>query len=321
MGDVKSIVRGLGLGAAGSNVEFKANELFRLSIAKLGPATLGSSEIARSAVCVDLACMMLHIPTDLSLLARRSGLARQAYMKARLLLQRGLDICQGTTPRELCIQFGCARLEPLVRSSLSLYKQRFIERLSEQDRTRVDFSRPVFLASAFWLVARHNRVKIARQKIIHSLGIGARELSEVIDGMADVLSDCFPSDEASKIGRKGNAKRQRASLDDITNHIDSAQEEKDVERFESETENVDMQHSWKERPDLIEEERQCPCTTADAKSDALDQAGGIVRTESPKRKTKASSRRNSSGTRRNIQTRRRTRSLPAQTRLEFAVPQ
>jgi origin recognition complex subunit 6 len=42
---------------------------------------------------------------------------------------------------------------------LQLYKDRFVEKLPDSDKSSADFSRPVFLAVAFTLVARKNKVK------------------------------------------------------------------------------------------------------------------------------------------------------------------
>lgn len=41
---------------------------------------------------------------------------------------------------------------------MDLYKQRFLAKLSETEKASADFSRPVFLAVAFYLVARKNKV-------------------------------------------------------------------------------------------------------------------------------------------------------------------
>ena len=40
-----------------------------------------------------------------------------------------------------------------------LYKDRFVASLPESDKASADFGRPVFLAVAFYLVARKNKVK------------------------------------------------------------------------------------------------------------------------------------------------------------------
>jgi hypothetical protein len=64
------------------------------------------------------------------------------------------------TPRDLCIQHGCARLEGAVKAALAAYKDRFVRRLPAAQQGHVDFGRPVFLATAFYLVARKNKMQV-----------------------------------------------------------------------------------------------------------------------------------------------------------------
>lgn len=223
MGDVKGIVRSLGLGTSGSHVEAKAYEFYRLSTAKLGSAALGSLEIARAAVCVDLACTLLDKRAgDPLLFVLRSGVTKSAYQKVRLLLQRALGVSQNVSPRELCIQFGCSGLEPMVRAILRLYKERFIAQLQEKDRAHVGFSRPVFLAAAFVLVAKKNRIRVARPKILTSLGISSEELNGVCQSMIQLLSDYLGTEDDD--ARMAKTKRKRNQFEEITNTMNDVRE-------------------------------------------------------------------------------------------------
>ena len=82
------------------------------------------------------------------------------YRNTKATLQKLLGVGTRTTSRELCVQFGCARHEPSVKAALVAYKERFVRRLPAAQQGHVDFSRPVFLATAFYLVARKNRVQV-----------------------------------------------------------------------------------------------------------------------------------------------------------------
>lgn len=53
---------------------------------------------------------------------------------------------------------GCFHRQSVNRV-MQLYKERFIAKLSESEKASADFSRPVFLAVAFYLVARKNKVR------------------------------------------------------------------------------------------------------------------------------------------------------------------
>ena len=86
-------------------------------------------------------------------------------------------------------QFGCARHDQSVRAALAAYKERFVRSLPVAQQGRVDFGRPVFLAVAFFLVARKHRVAVDRLKLLGPLGVAATEFAEVSASMADLCAD------------------------------------------------------------------------------------------------------------------------------------
>jgi hypothetical protein len=51
-------------------------------------------------------------------------------------------------------------LEPSTTRHLSLYKERFLQRLAESQRLCADFSRPAFIAASFYLTTKKNKVKV-----------------------------------------------------------------------------------------------------------------------------------------------------------------
>lgn len=66
-----------------------------------------------------------------------------------------------------------------MRACLAAYKERFVRSLSEVQRGHVDFSRAVFLAAAFYLVARKHKVAVDRVKLLGPLGVTATEFMQV----------------------------------------------------------------------------------------------------------------------------------------------
>jgi origin recognition complex subunit 6 len=46
---------------------------------------------------------------------------------------------------------------------MQLYKDRFLAKLSESEKANADFGRPVFLAVAFYLVARKNKARACKK--------------------------------------------------------------------------------------------------------------------------------------------------------------
>ncbi len=101
------------------------------------------------------------------------------YRNAKAALQKVLGVVPKATARDLCIQFGCARHDQSVRGCLAAYKERFVRSLPEVQRGHVDFSRAVFLAAAFFLVARKNKVAVDRMKLLGPLGVTATEFAQV----------------------------------------------------------------------------------------------------------------------------------------------
>lgn len=63
-------------------------------------------------------------------------------------------------------QFGCARHEASVRAALAAYKERFVHSLPAAQQRQCDFGRPVFLAAAFYLVARRNKVAVRQARLV-----------------------------------------------------------------------------------------------------------------------------------------------------------
>jgi origin recognition complex subunit 6 len=124
--------------------------------------------------------------------ARSSGSSQKAFQTTRIMLQKVLGVRSGATSRDLCVQFGCARLEPAVRDALATFRARFVARLPPMQRSNADFSRPVFLAAAFALVARQSRVGVDRQRLLGGLGVAAAEFSEAFASMAELLPEVAP---------------------------------------------------------------------------------------------------------------------------------
>jgi len=83
------------------------------------------------------------------------------YRNTKAALQKLLGVTSKATARELCIQFGCARHDASVRAALAAYKERFVRSLPAVQQGHVDFGRPVFLAAAFFLVARKHKVAVS----------------------------------------------------------------------------------------------------------------------------------------------------------------
>lgn len=145
------------------------------------------------------------MPVDSNSVALCSGVTKLAYLNSRATLQKALGVRTVASPRDLCIQFGCARHEAEVRSTLVSYKQRFLTALPELQREKVDFSRPVFLAAVFCLVARKNRVCVAKGRLLPSLGITPTEFNKTLASLTELMPEIVIEKQ-----KKGSNKRKAA---------------------------------------------------------------------------------------------------------------
>lgn len=151
------------------------------------------------------------MPLNTETIAKCSGTSKLSYANARVTLQKALCVRSNPTARDLCIQFGCARLEAAVRATLASYKQRFAASLPECQRGNLDFSRPVFLAASFYLIARKNRVKVSRERLLSTLGITGTELNATVASITALLPEVVAQQE-----RKRRADRENTAGGDAS---------------------------------------------------------------------------------------------------------
>lgn len=168
----------------------KAEELLRLSRLRLSNG-LGPGEICRSAVCFELAARMTGVRVERTKIARLSGNER-AYSNAYTLLSRALPNCRPTVAplRSLCVQFGCARIESSVEAWLDTYKRRFVASLPQERRANVHFGdRPVFQATAFYLVARKHKLRVDKAQLMETMAIDPEEFERTLASMQSLCGE------------------------------------------------------------------------------------------------------------------------------------
>jgi hypothetical protein len=64
--------------------------------------------------------------------------------------------------------------------------------LPPSDRENVDFTRPVFLAAVFFLVARKHRARVERDRLFSSFGITSMEFNAAVLSVASTLPELVP---------------------------------------------------------------------------------------------------------------------------------
>lgn len=188
--DITDIARKLGL-ADNKPVVRKASEFRRLSDIKFDSSAIGIGEICKAVICLEIAANKYEVIFDRQSAIRLSGMSEKAYTRSFNSLQNVLDVKNNLDVRELAIQFGCVRIIPFVQKGLKLYKDRFFASLPASRRSSTDFSRPVFMAVAFYLCAKKHKLKADKIKLIELCGTSESEFSSVSNSMKDLCHDVF----------------------------------------------------------------------------------------------------------------------------------
>lgn len=135
-------------------------------------------------------------------------MSEKAYTRSFNSLQNVLDVKNNLDVRELAIQFGCVRIIPFVQKGLKLYKDRFFASLPASRRSSTDFSRPVFMAVAFYLCAKKHKLKADKIKLIELCGTSESEFSSVSNSMKDLCHDVFGVLKEKKDPKEVNGNRE-----------------------------------------------------------------------------------------------------------------
>jgi origin recognition complex subunit 6 len=188
--------------AVARSVASKAMEYLRKYNSKMGreSGVLGNSHVAKPAVCVDLACtcgeVILDLAVDTKVLQRCSGVTAPQYQRVRSIMMKMLGLKQHVTPRDLCIQFGCLKLEPILRATLEEFKLRMEDRNSnaKSGKDTIDIRSPKIVGAAFTLVAGSYNGRPVKKRLLDYLGIQNREYSNMLEIMSEAMHDVFFDD-------------------------------------------------------------------------------------------------------------------------------
>ncbi|XP_028752833.1 origin of replication complex subunit 6-like isoform X3 [Neltuma alba] len=188
--DMSEITKKLGLSDSKLAVR-KALEPRRLCDVQFDSSVIGVGEVCKAIICLEIAATSMGILFDRSSATRLSGMSEKAYIRSYNLLHNGLGVKTKLDIRELAIQFGCVRIISYVRDGLNFYKERFLSSLPASRRASADFTRPVFIAVAFYLCAKKHKLKVDKLKLIELCGTSESEFSSVCTSMKDLCHDIF----------------------------------------------------------------------------------------------------------------------------------
>jgi hypothetical protein len=243
----------------------KANELLRMLDVKcpMGlPSNLGSfGAVCKPTVCIELACKLNSTTFSKEEAVRGCGVNMFDYQMALITIQNILKLKFPVSIQELCVHFACPGMKSTVDKLLEQYQERFIESLSNtstktdskektatSSQKKADFSNPAFKAAAFFLSAKHCKLKVDRTKLIQFTNCNPNQFNSVCESMEKVCSfSALAAASTFQEFRERNKKRKRVdkeTTEDKTEAEDDAVKEllKNSVRQESNTkkENVSV---------------------------------------------------------------------------------
>ncbi|KAL3824128.1 hypothetical protein ACJIZ3_020157 [Penstemon smallii] len=199
--DMTEIAKKLGFSESKELIR-NAAELRRLADIQFDSSVTGVGEICKAIICMEIAASRMEVLFDRKLAIKLSGMSESAYNRSFNSMQNGIGIKNNLDIRELAIQFGCVRLIPFLHKGLSVIG--FLASLAFSRRSSTDFTRPVFIAVAFYLCTKTH--KVDKHKLIEVAGTSDVEFSSVSTSMNDLCFDVFGTTKEKKDSKqlKGN---------------------------------------------------------------------------------------------------------------------
>lgn len=145
-----------------------------------------------AAVCLELACFAANEHRDITreTFVKSSCVNAKTYASVYKMLQQTLDLNRKVDLQHLVVRFGCASIRSQVVKLLQMHKERFLARLgSEEERSKADFTRPTFLAAAFFLVAKKHKIKVDQKALLEMMSVHRDDFFNVQASMVDLCSD------------------------------------------------------------------------------------------------------------------------------------
>ncbi|XP_050130562.1 origin of replication complex subunit 6-like [Malus sylvestris] len=156
----------------------RAAELRRLCDIQFDFSIIGVGEVCKAVICLEIAATRSGLLFDRKKATTLSGMSEKAYTRCCNSMQNGLGVN---------------------------YKTRFLASLPASRRASADFTRPVFIAVAFYVCAKH-KLRVDKLKLIELCGASETEFSSVSTSMEDLCFDVCGTEKEKKDPKdvKGN---------------------------------------------------------------------------------------------------------------------
>lgn len=132
----------------------KVQELLRKLRMKLPVGSWGKVDICRPAVAIELACRLLRLPIQRSVLMRHCSVRESDYTQVfntcRTAL--GLNLEEKNVEQILCVQYS-ADIVDLVTPLLKVYERKYVTNLPPEAKQYVKLESPLYRCAAFLVAA------------------------------------------------------------------------------------------------------------------------------------------------------------------------
>jgi hypothetical protein len=202
----------------------KANEYLRLLNSKCSPyGELATNEanVAKTMICVELACQFHSIPYNKSELIRHSGVEQVFYIQSVNLVRNILNLKAQIHLPSLCKEFGCPGMSGAVERLLEMYKQNLMEKNKKTpgEIKKVDWNAPGYLTTAFFMTARHLKYKVDKKALLEATNCPVNQFSTILASMTALcdMKKLLVTDSMKDIqARLKEQKQKQMELEAIT---------------------------------------------------------------------------------------------------------
>ncbi|OWF48060.1 origin recognition complex subunit 6-like [Mizuhopecten yessoensis] len=222
----------------------KAKELQQLMDVRVGSGSLAALGITGSCpliMCLDLAASATGQTLTKTEAIRLSGVNKKVYANGLRALESMLELEVKQTIKDLAVQFGCSGAVTLAEQALQRYEQSH----NSKSCTQMDFSAPMFQASALYAACRKLKTKVDRKKIVEVCSIKRTTFDRLVADLEKQVETIIG--EQGKVKSTAIKKRPKSLMDDVERHMQEEESKRaKTDNSEESGGNVDYK-DWKKR--------------------------------------------------------------------------
>lgn len=219
----------------------KAEELTQMLDVKVGSQALTALNLTGSCpvvMCLELAANTTGKTFNKEEGLKLSGVNKKVYANGLKALESMLDLSTNITIKDLAIQFGCTPATELAMKTLQSYEDEF----KSKSGTVMDFTSPMFQATALCAACRKLKLKIDWNKLRELCSIKRSTYDKLVAEMEIHTVKLLETKTVEK------QKRTRGLLDEVEKHLkDEDITKKQKKENTQEQGEVDDYEVWKKK--------------------------------------------------------------------------